>query len=198
MINLYNFMDGANGPAGGMAAFGFVAYTVASVQAGISDLALISVALVGAALAFLRFNFHPARIFLGDVGSIPLGFLAASLGYLGWVRGAWPVWFPILVFSPFVVDATVTLCRRALRCKKIWQAHREHCYQKLIRMGWSHRKTALAEYGLMLTMGLLALLLLHAEVTMVLVALVAVVAIYALIIVTIDVKWRQFQRDAGQ
>lgn len=152
MINLYNFMDGSDGLAGGMALFGFGGYALAAWLSGDTGLALSSLAIAAAALAFLCFNFHPARIFMGDAGSIPLGFLAAALGVIGWQRGVWPMWFPALVFSPFIVDASVTLCKRLLRGEKVWQAHREHYYQRLVQqLGWGHRKTALAEYGLMFT-----------------------------------------------
>lgn len=155
MTNLYNFMDGANGLAGGMAVFGFGAYAVAAGMAdlagmaGAMPLAVWAACIAATAAGFLLFNFDPARIFMGDVGSIPLGFLAASLGLVGIQREVWPLWFPILVFAPFIVDATVTLLRRAWRREKIWQAHREHYYQRLVRSGWSHRKLALHEYGLM-------------------------------------------------
>lgn len=150
MANLYNFMDGANGLAGGMAAFGFGAYAVAAAMADKAPLALLATCVAAAALGFLLFNFDPARIFMGDVGSIPLGFLAAVLGLRGVRVDAWPLWFPILVFSPFIVDATVTLLKRAARGEKFWQAHREHYYQRLIRSGWSHRRLALTAYFLML------------------------------------------------
>jgi UDP-N-acetylmuramyl pentapeptide phosphotransferase/UDP-N-acetylglucosamine-1-phosphate transferase len=150
MINLYNFMDGANGLAGGMALFGFAAYACAATLAGYPDLGLWAACVAGAAAGFLHFNFDPARVFMGDVGSVPLGFLAAVLGLEGIGRGAWPLWFPILVFLPFVADATVTLIKRGLRGEKVWQAHREHYYQRLVRAGWSHRKLALWSYALML------------------------------------------------
>lgn len=149
MINLYNFMDGANGLAGGMALFGFAAYAVAASVAGDADLGIWAACIAGAAGGFLLFNFDPARVFMGDVGSVPLGFLAAALGLEGIARGSWPLWFPLLVFSPFIFDATTTLIRRALRGEKVWQAHREHCYQRLVRSGWSHRKLALRAYALM-------------------------------------------------
>lgn len=149
MTNLFNFMDGSDGLAGGMTLLGFSAYAAACWQAGDTQLTLACAAIIGAALAFLAYNFHPARIFMGDVGSIPLGFLSAALGVLGWQRGHWPIWFPLLVFSPFVVDATATLIRRLLRGEKVWQAHREHFYQRLVQCGWGHRKTALWEYALM-------------------------------------------------
>ena len=102
---------------------------------------------------------------MGDVGSIPLGFLAAVLGLRGFWSGAWPAWFPLLVFSVFIIDATVTLLRRGLRGEKVWLPHREHYYQRLVRSGWSHRRLALAAYALMLATGGSACLLLTAPAT---------------------------------
>jgi UDP-N-acetylmuramyl pentapeptide phosphotransferase/UDP-N-acetylglucosamine-1-phosphate transferase len=149
MTNLYNFMDGADGLAGGMAVFGFGAYGVAAWIGGGQDVAMLSLAIAGAALAFLRFNFPPARLFLGDSGSIPLGFLAAGLGWLGARDGLWPALFPVLVFSPFIVDASVTLLARLRRGERVWRAHRSHYYQRLVRVGFSHRRLALLEYAVM-------------------------------------------------
>lgn len=149
LTNLYNFMDGSDGLAGGMAVIGFGCYAWGAWRHGDGPLALSCGMVAAAALAFLAFNFHPAKVFLGDVGSIPLGFLAASLGCAGWARGHWGLWFPATVFSPFIVDATVTLMRRLARRERVWKAHREHYYQRLVRMGWGHRKTALVEYALM-------------------------------------------------
>lgn len=153
-INLYNFMDGADGLAGGMALFGFGAYGLAAAVHGNSGFALMNFTIVAAAVAFLAFNFHPARIFMGDAGSIPLGFLAAAFGILGWEMGLWQWWFPLLVFSPFVIDASATLVKRLMRGDKIWLAHREHYYQRLVQMGWGHGKLALLEYGLMAGVGM--------------------------------------------
>ncbi|OFZ65894.1 MAG: glycosyl transferase family 4 [Betaproteobacteria bacterium RBG_16_56_24] len=157
MTNLYNFMDGSDGLAGGMTFFGFSFYGVAGFMAGDDALAMMSFAVSSAALAFLFFNSHPAKIFMGDAGSIPLGFLAAAFGVWGWQQGFWPFWFPLLVFSPFVVDATATLLKRMRRGEKLTQAHRSHYYQRLVQMGWGHRNTALAEYVLMFFAGISAL-----------------------------------------
>ncbi|MCR4302979.1 MAG: glycosyltransferase family 4 protein [Gallionella sp.] len=157
MTNLYNFMDGSDGLAGGMAFFGFSFYGVAGFMNGDDTLAMMSFAVSSAGLAFLFFNSHPARIFMGDAGSIPLGFLAAAFGVWGWQQGYWPFWFPLLVFSPFVADATVTLLRRMRRKEKLSQAHRSHYYQRLVQMGWGHRNTALTEYLLMFFAGISAL-----------------------------------------
>ena len=147
MTNLYNFMDGMDGLAGGMALFGFGFYALAGVLSDHLPFAATNAAIAAAAGAFLLFNFHPARLFMGDAGSTLLGFLAACLGLVGWQLGIWTLWFPGLVFSPFIVDATVTLARRLLRGEKIWRPHREHYYQRLILSGWGHRRTVLAEYG---------------------------------------------------
>ena len=153
MTNLYNFMDGSDGMAGGMTLFGFGFYGLAALFGENELFAVINFSISSAAIAFLFFNFYPARVFMGDSGSIPLGFLAAVLGILGWIDGLWPAWFPFLVFSPFIVDASVTLVRRSLYGKKIWQAHREHYYQRFVKSFFGHRSTALLWYVLMFSVG---------------------------------------------
>jgi len=188
MTNLYNFMDGADGLAGGMAVIGFAAYGVAAYGSGVGALSWV-VAL--AAAAFLLVNFPPARMFMGDVGSIPLGFLAAALGVLGWHDETWPLWFPLAVFSPFVVDASVTLVRRAMRGERLWQAHRSHYYQRLVLMGWSHRRLALSEYALMAASAGGALLAREAQGWGAAVVLAALAAVYLVIARAIDTRWRE-------
>jgi UDP-GlcNAc:undecaprenyl-phosphate/decaprenyl-phosphate GlcNAc-1-phosphate transferase len=190
MTNLYNFMDGADGLAGGMAVIGFCAYAGAAGLAGESLLAVMSLCVAAAAAAFLMFNFPPARIFMGDSGSIPLGFLAAALGLLGWRDGSWPLWFPLIVFAPFVVDASVTLSRRALRGERFWQAHRSHYYQRLVLTGWSHRQLAVAEYGLMLVGAVAALLALRQSAPVQTLIFAALIVVYLLAGLTVDRRWR--------
>jgi UDP-N-acetylmuramyl pentapeptide phosphotransferase/UDP-N-acetylglucosamine-1-phosphate transferase len=150
MLNLYNFMDGSDGLAGGMTLIGFGCYGAAAWLAGDELFAVANFSVAASAAAFLLFNFHPARIFLGDSGSIPLGFLAAAMGIIGWMNGYWPLWLPLLVFSPFIADASVTLLKRGWRGEKVWQAHREHYYQRMVQHGLGHRNTALLAYILML------------------------------------------------
>lgn len=149
LSNLFNFMDGADGLAGGMAAIGFFALALAAQHEGMQELATPCAAIAAASLAFLLFNSPPAKVFMGDAGSVPLGFLAGALGWYGTVRGAWPFWFPALVFSPFIVDATLTLARRAAAGEAVWKAHRSHYYQRLVLGGWSHRRLAIAQWVLM-------------------------------------------------
>lgn len=158
MINLYNFMDGMDGLAAGMAVFGFTFFAVLSWQAHLYSFAFASCIVAAASLGFLIFNFAPARIFMGDVGSASLGLLAGVFSIAGAQLGAFPLWAAILIFSPFIVDATVTLVRRLFRGEAVWQAHRTHYYQRLVQMGWGHRKTALYAYGLMAACGVSAVI----------------------------------------
>jgi UDP-N-acetylmuramyl pentapeptide phosphotransferase/UDP-N-acetylglucosamine-1-phosphate transferase len=122
MVNLYNFMDGLDGLAAGMAVSGFG---------------------VLAAVAWA------ARIFMGDVGSTSLGFLAAAYTLRASHDRVFEAWIPILAFSPFIVDATVTVVTRGLTGQRVFEPHRQHYYQRLVLAGWSHRKTLFAEYALM-------------------------------------------------
>jgi UDP-GlcNAc:undecaprenyl-phosphate GlcNAc-1-phosphate transferase len=148
MTNLYNFMDGSDGLAATMTVIGYGAYAIAAGHAGMPAAPII-MAVVAATIPFLVLNWPPARIMLGDVGAVPLGFLAAVFGIGGWQAGYWPAWFPVLVFLPFIADATVTLLRRLLAGEKVWRAHRDHYYQRLVRMGLGHGGTVVVYSALM-------------------------------------------------
>ncbi len=150
MINLYNFMDGMDGFAAGMAVAGFGTLALIAGWQGAFWLSGVCGVVAAAALGFLVMNFPPARLFMGDLGSTLLGAMAGVMLLLFHREGILPVWLGGLVFSPFIVDATVTLVRRILRGERFWEAHRQHYYQRLVRRGWGHRKTLLAEYALML------------------------------------------------
>jgi UDP-N-acetylmuramyl pentapeptide phosphotransferase/UDP-N-acetylglucosamine-1-phosphate transferase len=190
MTNLYNFMDGSDGLAGGMALFGFGAYAVGAMLAGDAPLAAACATLAACAAAFLAFNFHPARVFMGDAGSVPCGFLAGAMGLAGWHAGHWPLWFPVLAFSPFVVDASVTLARRILRGEKFWRPHRSHYYQRLVQLGWGHRRTALAEYALMLACGAAALWASRQALPVQAAALVVAALVYLVLGAAVDRAWK--------
>jgi UDP-N-acetylmuramyl pentapeptide phosphotransferase/UDP-N-acetylglucosamine-1-phosphate transferase len=191
VTNLYNFMDGSDGLAGGMTVFGFAFLGTGAWMSG-DDALLIECAIVAAAgAAFLPFNFPPARVFMGDAGSVPIGFLAAALSLAGWRDGDWPFWFPVAVFSPFIVDATLTLLKRAGARERIWEAHNKHYYQRLVRMGWGHGRTALAEYALMLACGTAALWALREPLYLQLSALLGLVALHAALALWVDSAWRR-------
>jgi UDP-GlcNAc:undecaprenyl-phosphate/decaprenyl-phosphate GlcNAc-1-phosphate transferase len=182
-------MDGSDGLAGGMTLFGFSFYGIAAWFSGSTEFALVNFSVAAAAAAFLVFNFPPARIFMGDIGSVPLGFLAGAFGLLGWLQRDWGWWYPLLVFSPFIVDASVTLARRIWRRERVWEAHREHFYQHLVQLGLGHRRTALLWYGLMVGAGVSALWGSQRAALGQVLLLVAWLAIYTFIMITIDRRW---------
>lgn len=193
MINLYNFMDGMDGFAGGMAVIGFGAFAVLGWMAGHAAFAGVSLVVMSAAGGFLLSNFPPARIFMGDTGSSTIGLLAATL--ISWSARdtIFPVWAGILVFSPFIVDATVTLIRRALRRDKIWLAHKTHYYQRLVQLGWGHKKTVVREYVLMFLCALTAVLGVRQSPIVQFGIVVGWLAIYAALIWLIE----EMERRAG-
>ena len=191
MTNLYNFMDGSDGLAGGMGAFGFTAYALAFYLGNDMQLTIMSACIVASSIAFLIFNFHPAKIFMGDSGSIPLGFLAGAIGVYGFIQSDWQAWFPLLVFSPFIVDATVTLIKRLLDGEQLSQAHRNHYYQRLVQMGCGHKKTAIVEYILMLFCSISALIMLHLPNALVVFLLILWMLIYAILTIFIDKCWNK-------
>jgi UDP-N-acetylmuramyl pentapeptide phosphotransferase/UDP-N-acetylglucosamine-1-phosphate transferase len=195
-INLFNFMDGSDGLAGGMALAGFAVFGAALLDT-MPELARLALCIAAAAAGFLVLNFSPARVFMGDAGSVPLGFLAGGVGLAGWLHGVWPAWFPLLVFSPFVVDASVTLMRRVVRGERFWHPHRDHYYQRLVRMGWSHRRVALAEYGMMAGCGLSALALLRGSPVIQAAGVAAWAVIYVGAMLVIDRSWASCDECRG-
>jgi len=137
-INLFNFMDGIDGLAGSeAAAIGAGLLLFASIGAG-ADPALRTLAAVvtGAAIGFLVWNWSPAWIFFGDVGSVPLGYVLGFLLLDLAVRGFWKIALILPLY--FLADATITLARRLLRGERVWEAHREHFYQQAVRRGLGH------------------------------------------------------------
>ncbi len=150
MVNLYNFMDGSDALAGSMGVVGFGACALAAAAGNDAPLAAAAAAIAGACAGFLVFNLPPARLFMGDAGSTTLGLLAGAIGAIGVARGLWSPWLPATLFMPFVFDATATLLDRARRRCRVWEAHREHAYQRLNLSGFGHRRTAIAYGTLML------------------------------------------------
>jgi UDP-GlcNAc:undecaprenyl-phosphate GlcNAc-1-phosphate transferase len=194
MANLYNFMDGSDGLAGSMTVVGFGAYALAAFWAG-SDRAPLLLALAAATLPFLLANWPPARIFLGDAGSVPLGFLAAVFGIEGWRQGWWPLWFPLLVFLPFIADASSTLLRRLLGGERVWQAHRDHSYQRLVQLGLGHAGTLALYAALMIGAAVSALAALARAPQAGWYLLAVWVAVLALLFGSVAHQWRTTTGD---
>jgi UDP-N-acetylmuramyl pentapeptide phosphotransferase/UDP-N-acetylglucosamine-1-phosphate transferase len=137
-INLFNFMDGIDGLAaseaaaicGGLALFAIVG------DGADPTAALLAAGIVGAAIGFLMWNWSPARIFLGDVGSVPLGYLSGFLLLDRATRGHWKIALILPLY--FLADATITILRRLLSGERIWEPHRQHFYQQALCNGLGH------------------------------------------------------------
>ena len=127
-INLYNFMDGIDGITGVETACLGLGMAVVS-----PDLAIPGLILAGASVGFLVWNWHPAKVFLGDSGSVPLGLLTGGLLIKLALAGQWAA--ALILPAYYAADATITLIRRLLNGEKIWQAHRKHFYQRANRGG---------------------------------------------------------------
>lgn len=191
--NAYNFMDGSDGLAAAMAITGFTAYALA---AGPLAHGLVYVILVASVVPFAIFNVPPARMFMGDCGAVPLGYLAVMLGVGEAMAGTWPLWFPALVFLPFAADATVTLGRRLWRRERVWQAHREHYYQRWHQLGAGHRGTLIAYAILMVATAGSALLAWWLAPAWGWPLLVAWCVVLGLLYARIDYHWRR--REASR
>ena len=137
-INLFNFMDGIDGLAVSEAAAicsGLLLFALVGDGADPAA-ALLAAGIIGAAIGFLVWNWSPARIFLGDVGSVPLGYLSGFLLLDLASRGRWKIVLILPLY--FLADATITLLRRLLAGERVWEPHRQHFYQQAVRNGLPH------------------------------------------------------------
>ena len=144
LTNLYNFMDGADALAGLQALLAGSAGAVLLRLHGADSLSLLAAITAAASAGFLVWNRPPARIFMGDVGSCFLGFLFGCLAVLGETMAGLPALLWLILLGVFVWDATCTLLMRMLRGETWYAAHRSHAYQRLLQLGWSHGRLALA------------------------------------------------------
>ena len=156
LINAYNFMDGIDGIAGSYAVVAGITWAAIAWFAGISAVAVLGLALAAAAMGFLAHNWPPARIFMGDVGSAYLGFAFAIMPLLVSPRDPYLPLAAGLVMWPFVADTSWAFCRRLVEGKPVFSAHREHCYQRLVQGGWSHRNVTLLYAALGVTGAVMA------------------------------------------
>jgi UDP-N-acetylmuramyl pentapeptide phosphotransferase/UDP-N-acetylglucosamine-1-phosphate transferase len=143
MTNLYNFMDGSNGMAGLQAVFGGAVLFYLFTISGQHNLALISACVAASCAGFLPWNLGSARVFMGDVGSVSLGFIFGALLIIGVGSQAFSLPVALMVMLVFIIDSTLTLIGRILRGEQWYNAHKQHLYQRLIVQGWSHGRVAL-------------------------------------------------------
>jgi len=141
-VNLFNFMDGIDGISGVeaiaiAAGIGLAGGLLSLLPPGMTAQAL---AVAAATAGFLAWNWHPAKIFLGDIGSVGLGYLLAWLLLALAATGEWEAALILPLY--YLADATITLLRRLARKEKVWQAHREHYYQRAVQSGRSHARVS--------------------------------------------------------
>jgi UDP-N-acetylmuramyl pentapeptide phosphotransferase/UDP-N-acetylglucosamine-1-phosphate transferase len=152
LTNAYNFMDGIDGIAGLQAVIAGIGWVGVGYYLGDSFVAGAGAAVAGASLGFLRFNWSPASIFMGDVGAQFLGFVFAGLTAYASTRSPSAATAGVLFVGPFLFDTVVTLIRRATRGENLLRAHRSHLYQRLVLQGSSHANTSLL-YGALAVIG---------------------------------------------
>jgi len=158
VTNFYNFMDGIDGLAGGEAVSVAGFLVVISLMYGNVFIFITSLILLGSALGFLLHNLPPARIFMGDGGSNFLGFVFAALAIIGCQSGAIPFVIPVILLGTFLFDATITLLKRIPKGKKWLEPHRDHYYQRLIILGYSHKQVTSLYCLINILLGCVALL----------------------------------------
>jgi len=158
LANSYNFMEGIDGLAAGQAAIGACVFGIWFTLYGASDIALFCYALMASSLGFLVWNWEPARIFMGDVGSLSLGGVFSVLAVIAYNLYDLPIGAVLLLFGVFITDTLVTFLRRAAAGKPVWNAHREHYYQRSVQTGYNHAQVTAALILTGIGLGLLATL----------------------------------------
>lgn len=195
--NAFNFMDGINGLAGtqaGVSALAMAAVAAASIGRWDSEPVMVSLAVSGAALGFLPHNFPRARMFMGDVGSAPLGML---LGFLVlWIcrEHSFKLFIPLaMIHANFILDTSVTLLRRIARGERWLDSHREHFYQRLVRAGLSHAAVTIWEGSLLVIASIISILVARSSTIVQLGALVTVILIWGGFFSIAEYRFRKFK-----
>jgi UDP-N-acetylmuramyl pentapeptide phosphotransferase/UDP-N-acetylglucosamine-1-phosphate transferase len=156
-VNLYNFMDGIDGISGTETLSIAGGLVLLLLWLGLdTSLGASAALLAGVSLGFLAWNWHPARLFLGDVGSVPLGYLT---GWLLLVLAVSGLWLPALLLPLYyAADGTFTLFRRLWRRERVWEPHRQHFYQQAVDRGVPHDRVVLAILAVNLVLAGIALI----------------------------------------
>lgn len=181
IINLFNFMDGMDGLLSGMTITGFTSVAIILYLHDNTEYSVMSLVIVFTTLGFMLFNFPPAKIFMGDSGSTGIGLLVSITLFI-FINNKIPVTLIVIIFSPFFVDATVTVVKRLFNGENILKPHRSHYYQKLALSGINRRSILLYEYILMILCGLSAVYLYNKPETYQYIAIIFWTLVYACII----------------
>jgi UDP-GlcNAc:undecaprenyl-phosphate GlcNAc-1-phosphate transferase len=156
---MVNFLDGLDGLAAGVCAISAFSFCLIELSLGRPDAAILTAIVFGACLGFLRHNFYPARIFMGDSGALLLGFMLATIAVQGLLKTAATValFFPLLVLAIPIVDTTFVVARRLRHRERVFEADQAHLHYRFLRRGFSQRAAALYMYAWCLTLAAAAL-----------------------------------------
>lgn len=162
ITNAFNLIDGLDGLAAGSAMFSAIVIFVIALVTGNAPVAFLTLALAGAIAGFLRYNFNPATIFLGDSGSLFIGFMLSAVAVLGSVKAPTliAIAIPLVSLGLPIVDASVAVVRRFLSGKPLFTPDRDHIHHRLLTRGLSHRGAVLVLYAVSAGFGILSLLML--------------------------------------
>ena len=162
ITNAFNLIDGLDGLAAGSALFSTLVAFVVALLNGYSLVTVMTIALAGAILGFLRFNFNPATIFLGDSGSLFIGFVLSALALQGAQKAPTivAVAIPVVSFGLPILETALSIVRRLISGRPVFTADREHIHHKLLQHGMTHRQVVILLYGVSAIFALLSLFLL--------------------------------------
>ncbi|MGI6685695.1 MAG: glycosyltransferase family 4 protein [Bacillota bacterium] len=161
MSNAVNLIDGLDGLAAGVSGIAAVTLAVVAWTQGMFETVYLALFLAAAALGFLKFNFHPAKLFMGDCGSLFLGFVLGVLAIMGLTKGATIIslFIPVIILGIPILDTFFAIIRRFTNNKPIFEADKGHLHHRLLEMGLSHKQTVLVIYAITFLLGSSAVLL---------------------------------------
>ena len=161
MTNLFNFMDGIDGLVGTQSTIAAIVLAFWFHQAGAPEFVSLNLALAGALAGFSILNWRPARVFLGDIGSLTLGIYFAVMGIIGWTVYRLPVEAFVLLYGVMLCDTSVTLTVRIFKGERWWEAHSSHFYQRLVGLGYNHAQVTSLAMMVTVCLSIYATLLIH-------------------------------------
>lgn len=161
LMNLYNFMDGSNGMAGFQGVFASLVMAHLFFVGDHYAMAFLALIVAAACAGFLPLNFPQATVFMGDVASVPLGFIFGAFAVYGIQEDVIDLASSVLIMAVFIVDATMTLVARVIRGERWYTAHNQHVYQRLIVQEWSHSQVLMAYQAINVLMVLPAIVLVN-------------------------------------
>lgn len=185
VTNAVNLIDGLDGLACGLATISSVFLFIIFIFTGNPAMALMIIALAGSCLGFLPYNFNPARIFMGDTGSMFLGFILAGMSIQGTVKYATTIimFIPLLIIGLPLYDTLVTMLRRFIQGSSIMEPDKQHFHHRMLSMGLNQKQVAILSYIVNIVLGILALIILFSDNSNMLIIILAITVITLFMIV---------------